>query len=117
MELNWTTLLVAAIGSGGVGAMGSSIFSGVRKLRAGVALKESTRKNDLVAQRDRAIADARQADAERDAADRNRRRVEEYSSQLVRVLIELGLQDRIPGRPELEDTITPQRLREIREGH
>lgn len=110
---NATTLIVAALGAGGLGAVLREIFSGIGKIARGVSLKESTRRTDLVTERDDALRRVRVLTEERDREERNRRRVENYSAHLQRIIILEGHDDQLPPRPELEDTITPARLREV----
>lgn len=90
-DINLVALLVAVIGAGGVGAAIREIVSVITKVRDGVAAKESTRKHDLVTQRDKALERAAAAERDRDGQARKRRITEEYASQLRRILIELGV--------------------------
>lgn len=92
---NPVALIVALVGSAGLGGFVKEVLSSVAKLRSGISAKESTRKRDLVGDRD--YSDAR---AELEA--RNRRRLEEYSSKLRRVIVEEGHQRRIPDWPVQE---------------
>lgn len=115
MEINATTVLVAAIGSGGLGAVARELFTGLSKLRRGFSLRESGRKDDIVQERDRALARAAMSEAreeayrdDRDREERNRRRVEKKNAALERVLILNGLDHLVPDDDELEDTITPR---------
>lgn len=111
MDINATTVIVAALGAGGLGAILREILTGAAKIARGVSLKESTRKIDLVTERDDALRRARYLSIERDREERNRRRVENYAAHLQRIIILEGLDQQLPARPELEDTITPERLR------
>lgn len=122
METNTTTLIVAALGAGGLGAILREIFSGIAKLTRGVALKESGRKEDIVADRDRALTRADQAEAreeeQRQRAEReynNRRRTEQQAAQMQYALNSNGLGHLIPNRPVIEETLTPVELKQIRE--
>jgi hypothetical protein len=117
VDINATTVLVAALGAGGLGAILREIFAGLGKLTRGVSLKESTRKIDLVSQRDDALRRASHLQDERDREERNRRRIEAYTARLERLLILAGLDGQLPAQPVLEDTITPARLRQIKEAH
>jgi hypothetical protein len=92
---NPVALIVALVGSAGLGGFIKEVLSSVAKLRSGISAKESSRKRDLVGDRD--YADSR---AELEA--RNRRRQEEYSSKLRRILVEEGHERRIPDWPVLE---------------
>lgn len=115
MELNATTVLVAALGAGGLGAILRELFTGVARMARGVAVKESTRKNDLVSERDEALRRAGHLQRERDREERNRRRMEAHTAKLERIIIIAGLDAQLPQLPVLEDTITPAHLRQIEE--
>lgn len=95
---NPVALVVAILGSAGLGGFLREIFSGLTKLRSGVSAKESGRKRDLVTERDFEFDRA-------EAESRNRRRLEEYASQLRRSLVENGLSHLLPTFPwpRLED--------------
>lgn len=108
MDSNITTLLVAAIGAGGLGAVIRELVAAVGKMKRGVSSRESTRKDDLVAARERAEADAVRYGLERDAENRNRRRIEAYAAQLLRELIVSGRDPGdLPDVPELEQVVAP----------
>jgi hypothetical protein len=98
-SINLVALVVALLGVGGVGVFAREIVGVITLIRNGVSAKESKRKNDLVAQRDR---EYRRAESEA----RNRRRLEEYSAKLRRELIAAGADDKIGPWPDLEDTMT-----------
>lgn len=115
MEINATTVLVAALGSGGLGAILREIVVGISKHARGISLKESTRKTDLVNERDDALRRAGYLQDERDREERNRRRIERYTARLERIIILAGLDAQIPSPPQLEDTITPAHMRQIKE--
>lgn len=83
---NPVALVVAILGSAGLGGFLREIFLGLSKLRSGISAKESGRKRDLVAERDYEFDRA-------EAESRNRRRLEEYASKLRRALVEAGLKD------------------------
>ncbi len=89
-------LIVAILGSAGLGGFLREIVSGVGKLRSGISAKESVRKRDLVGERDYEF-DRAEAEA------RNRRRIEEYAARLRRLLVELGNSSSIPKWPKLEE--------------
>jgi hypothetical protein len=97
---NPVALIVALIGSAGLGGFIKEITASLAKLRSGVSAKESGRKRDLVSERDYEY-DRAEAEA------RNRRRMEEYSAGLRRSLVEKGHQDELPPWPTLE--IIPDR--------
>ena len=98
---NPVALIVALIGSAGLGGFVKEITSSLAKLRSGVSAKESGRKRDLVSERDYEY-DRAEAEA------RNRRRMEEYSAGLRRILVERGHTDLLPAWPTLE--IVPDRM-------
>lgn len=81
---NPVALVVAILGSAGLGGFFREIFLGLSKLRSGISAKESGRKRDLVTERDYEYDRA-------EAESRNRRRLEEYASKLRRALVENGL--------------------------
>ena len=96
---NPVALVVAILGSAGLGGFFREIFLGFSKLRSGISAKESGRKRDLVIERDYEYDRA-------EAETRNRRRLEEYASKLRRALVEHGL-------GELLDDLRWPRLEEI----
>ncbi|QJD53433.1 hypothetical protein QDW38_gp24 [Microbacterium phage Lynlen] len=69
-EATLVALIVAALGSGGITAVVTSIINSIRAARRGVAVREDQRKEDIVRARDEAIASAIKARAEADASDR-----------------------------------------------
>jgi hypothetical protein len=110
-NINLVALVVAFLGAGGIGVFFREIVSIITLIKNGVSAKESKRKNDLVAQRDREFARAEDAIAERDMEARNRRRLEEYSTRLRRALIEADAEKSIQPWPDLEDTLTGAQVR------
>lgn len=111
--VNLVALAVAILGAGGVGAFFREIASGITKVREGVSAKETTRKSDLVAQRDAAIARELAAEERADDEARKRRLTQEYASRLRRDWIERGLTP--PDWPDIEDTTPVSRLAELRQ--
>ncbi|WP_230670795.1 hypothetical protein [Rathayibacter sp. Leaf248] len=104
---NLVPLIVAILGAGGIGAFSSRGVSIYLKIRNGMSARESHRKNDLVAQRDREYQRA-------EISDRNRRRIEEHAGHLRRLLAELGATE-IPPWPAIEAlpaSTTPTPLKE-----
>jgi len=93
---NQVALVVALVGTAGLGGFAREIISGVQKLRSGVSAKESGRKRDLVNERDYEF-DRAEAEA------RNRRRTEEALSKHRRIMHEHGLTDLMPEWPKLEE--------------
>ena len=116
-DMNWVALLVAFLGAGGIGAAVREIVGVVSLARKGVSGKEDKRRDDILAQRDYALAQMKEAQAEADAhearADREaaaRRRWQEECAKLRRLAIEHG---RDPGPwPDIDDTTDPIRKKE-----
>ncbi|NLP82577.1 hypothetical protein HF576_01825 [Microbacterium sp. CFH 90308] len=112
MELNWIAVLVAVLGAGGIGAAIREIASVVSLARKGVSGKEDKRREDIIAQRDHALALQAEAEAGERAADaradreRDRRIAwQEHAAHLRYQLRSLGVE---PGRhPSIEDTENP----------
>jgi len=99
--------VVAVLGAGGIGAAIREVVSVITLARAGVSGKEQKRKEDIVAQRDRAVADADAADARADAEAARRRLLQEALSRERRRLIEHGVE---PGPwPDIDETTQPGR--------
>lgn len=92
---NPVALIIALVGTAGMGGFFREIVSGLSKYRSGVSAKESNRKRDLVSERDYEY-DRAEAEA------RNRRRLEEYAAKLRRGYFEHGLDKEMPKWPKLE---------------
>jgi uncharacterized protein YaiL (DUF2058 family) len=106
-------ILVAILGAGGFGAFFREIVAGIIKVVGGMSARESSRKVDIVQQRDAALA--REAKAWRlvDEEAAKRRVEQEYAARLRRQLIEAGIEpDEAPVR---EKTLTKAQLKELRE--
>lgn len=69
MDLNWVALTVAILGSAGVGGIITSTINGIVMARKGIAGREDQRRNDIVQQRDSALARAIAAERAADVAD------------------------------------------------
>jgi hypothetical protein len=82
--------IVAILGAGGGGVVLSALVNGFFKQLSGAAGREQAKNTDLSSQRNEAIVSKNAAEKERDAADKQRRQVEEYNSLLIRQIIELG---------------------------
>ena len=100
-----TQLLVTVLGTlGGSGAL-LALVNGLMKYFSGAAGRERIRNVSLKDQRNEAWADA---EKERDRAEceaRNRRRIEEYASQLRRDCTEHGVTDKeLRPWPKLENS-------------
>lgn len=106
-NFNLIALVVAVLGAGGIGAAIREVVSVITLARAGVSGKEQKRKEDIVAQRDRAVAEADAADARADAEAARRRVFQETLARERRRIIELGHE---PGPwPDIDDTPEPPR--------
>jgi hypothetical protein len=104
-DFNLVAFVVAVLGAGGIGAAVREIVAVITLARAGVSGKEQKRKEDLVAQRDRAVAEAEASDARADAEAARRRRFQETLSRERRRLIEHGVE---PGPwPDIDETTEP----------
>lgn len=102
--------LVSALG-GGVGI--KTLIDGLLKIRSGMSAKESSRKVDIVQQRDRAIAREERAWKLVDVEAEKRRKTQEYAARLRRQIIEAGGEP--AAEPVLEQTITKAQLKELRD--
>ena len=98
-DVNLVAILVAILGSGGLGAVASSIVNSIQMARKGVSGREDARRDDIIKQRDLAWARATQAEADADKeearADRERAfriRLQEHASRLRRQLISAGIE-------------------------
>lgn len=101
-------LLLTAIG-GGAGV--SKLIDGLLKVRAGMSARESTRKIDIVQQRDEAIARETRAWKLVDSEAEKRRAAQEEAARLRRLCIVNGVE---PGaEPDLGRTVTRAELREL----
>ena len=96
---NLIAILVAVLGSGGLGAVITSIVTSVQMARKGMAAHEDQRRDDIIKQRDAAWARAAKAELEADAeearADRERAsRIEwqEHAARLRLQLIRAGIE-------------------------
>jgi hypothetical protein len=106
-EPNWTTLIVAVLGTGGVSVFLREIIAGAGKIGRGVSLRSRDRQRDLVRELSTALANY-----ERERA--NRWAVEDYAARLRRKAIERGDERDLPAPPVLVDTISPAEMRELR---
>lgn len=113
-DVNWIPVLVAAIGAGGLSAFAREIVDVVTKVRNGVSARESKRKNDIIAQRDRAVVRAEAAEARTDREREARRLVEAHAARLEIALIRAGGDP--PAWPDIDDTTDPVRKKETPDG-
>lgn len=95
---NYLPLVVASIGSGGIGAFVMSIITGIGKLQRGVSARESKRRIDIVQQRDEAITREDEQRARADAADSRARGAIEYAARCRIQLINAGIE---PGEDDI----------------
>lgn len=68
-DVNYVVILVTVIGSGGLGAVITSIVNSIVLARNGVSGREDKRRDDIVQQRDLAWTRARQAEEDADRAE------------------------------------------------
>lgn len=113
MQFELIPSLVGVIVAMGGGAGLLKFVEGVIKIRSGMSAKESTRKVDIVTQRDLAIKRELEAWSRVDAEAEKRRVVQEYASRLRRRLLEAGIEP--DPEPVLGKTITKSQLKELRE--
>lgn len=106
-EVNVVTIIVAVLGAGGLGAFAREIADIVSKVRRGVSTRETNRKNDIIAMRDAAIQEAKEADAAAEAERRRRIAWHEYSGTLRWQLRENGINPH-PLPDDIEDSLNPQ---------
>lgn len=107
-DVNLVTVLVACIGTGGLGLFFREIADIVSKVRRGVSTRESKRKNDIIAQRDTAIARAEALQQRADDERRLRIAWQEYAGILVYRLRTSGVApDALPD--DLEDTLNTKK--------
>lgn len=111
MDINLTTVLVAALGAGGIGAFARDLLTGLAKIRNGMAVSENSRKTDLASQLSAALVREAEQRARAERADRNRLRVQETNGRLRYMLVVNGhpLAEQ-PPEPELEEHITNAQL-------
>lgn len=111
-DFNWVPIVVAAIGSGGIGASINAIYNMVKLSRDGVSGREDKRRSDIISERDYAItALQRERIARHLAEDRfdnereNRRRLMEQIIDLRILVRTLSPGHELPEFPDLEDTL------------
>lgn len=97
-DVNLVALIVAVLGAGGIGAAIREIVSVVTLARKGVSGKDEKRRDDIIAQRDHAIAQMKEAEAgeteERKRAD-NAERARDEEREKRRVYTEEAARLRI----------------------
>lgn len=110
-EFNWVPVVVAAIGSGGIGAAGRELVTMIKLSREGISGREDKRRTDIFNERDYALAQLEierrrnellnmRADIERE----NRRRAMEAYLDLRMWHVLNNPQAQLPEYPDFEDT-------------
>jgi Sec-independent protein translocase protein TatA len=97
MENPWIQIIVALLGSGGLGAVVIAVVNNIQLHKRGVSGKEDERREDIVKQRDEALTQAKIAEANEraeearaDAERAKRIQWEEESARLRIALINAG---------------------------
>lgn len=111
-DFSLTTVLVAALGAGGLGAFVREIFAGLSKVRNGVSARENDRRTDLVKRAERAERAEVAATERAERETRNRWSIEEYAMRLRRLLIQAGIEP--PDQPQVEGTMGGNEVRDLR---
>lgn len=108
-----TTILVAALSGGGGVLVVREVIGVIVKIGRGVSGKISTRRADVIEERDQARDETAAAEANADRWHRNWQRQYTYSGMLEHLLAQSGIQQPA-AQPVFEDTITVAQLRQIR---
>jgi len=113
-----TTLLVAILGAGGIGALIKTVFDVIIKARSGVAIRDSKRRADIQQQLLEALAREDEQRDRAEAAERNVRRLQDTISVYRRAMIEEGHKpESLPAWPRLEDTLTRAEVNKLTKGN
>ncbi|MEV8269161.1 hypothetical protein AB0P19_02365 [Microbacterium oleivorans] len=107
-DINFVAILVACLGTGGLGLFAREIADIVSKVRRGVSTRETNRRNDIIGQRDAALA--RAADQEKRADHEREKRIawQEHAGRLTFQLRVNGVHpDPLPDG--VEDTYNPRK--------
>jgi hypothetical protein len=99
---SWIPIITGLGGLGAIALFFREIVAIVKMLRNGVAARESTRKSDIIAQRDDAVARAAASEARTDRERENRRLIEAHAARLQRQLILGGGEP--PEWPDIDET-------------
>jgi hypothetical protein len=111
VQLDLVPLIVLLLTALGGGAGISKLIDGLLKIRAGMSARESSRKVDIVQQRDEAIARETKAWKLVDGEASKRRAAQEEAARLRRLCIVNGIE---PGEePDLGRTITKAEFIEL----
>lgn len=106
-NVNVVAVIVAVLGAGGLGAFARELADIASKVRRGVSTREVNRKNDIIAQRDAAIAREATEQARADAERQRRIAWQEHAGLLAFRLRTNGVApDALPDG--LEDTLNPK---------
>lgn len=111
-DVNIIALVVAVVGAGGIGAAIREVVNVVTLARQGLSGREDRRRSDIVAQRDAALAQAKDAEAEADRhearaddeADK-RRQAQELAARYRLQLIRHGIQPAVWS--DIDETTDP----------
>jgi hypothetical protein len=106
-------LIVALLGTAGLGAFIREIVSAITKVVGGMSARESKRKVDIVQQRDEALTRMNRAWRQVDREAEKRRAALDYAARLRRHLIELG--ETPEPEPDFGRTITRAELEQLQE--
>ena len=116
---SWIGPITALGGLGAIALFARELVNIFGLLRKGVAARESKRRHDIVAQRDKAIAErdaayrrAAAAEARVDRERENRRLLSEYAARLLRQLLIAGVEAFAPWPDIDETTDIPKRKRD-----
>lgn len=113
-DANMVALIVALVGSGGLGSVIVAILNNVKLHKQGVAGKEDQRREDIVKQRDEALARLHDSEiserAEEARADAERIRRIRWQEEAARLRVQLIQNGQDPGgSPVDEATIDPRK--------
>lgn len=108
----WIALVVGLLGSGGLGAVMIAIINNINLHRQGVSGKEEDRREDIVKQRDEALAQTRMAEAAERAeelrADQERERRIKWQEESARLRIALINAGHDPGNSPVDEDTHPK---------
>lgn len=110
-DLNVVAVIVALLGTAGIGATFREIVGVIIKVVGGMSVREESRKRDIVDERNTAVL-------EKEIEANKRRILEESYAELRRVMIATYNipQADLPPWPEYEQTLPAEQVRKIRRG-
>lgn len=112
MENPWLQIIVAVLGSGGIGGVIIMVMNNVQLHKRGVSGKEDVRREDIIKQRDEAITQAKIAEqaerAEEARADAERELRIKWREEAARLRIELINAGKDPGNSPVDDDTHPR---------